>query len=201
MTAIEEKATLVRPPEPARGKKVASAALSSLVAEVAGMPGDDVLAKFSTSPNGLSEIEAQARVAQLGLNEMVHEQERGLITRFMHTLRNPLVILLSVLAVISFATGDIRSGVVMSLMVVLGVVLRFVQESRADSAAAKLKAMITVTATVVRDGQPREAPLNELVPGDIVSLSAQGMIPVAVRVLSSQDLFAGPSALTGESRP
>src|SRR5258708_30320623 len=102
------------------------------------------------------------------MNEMVHEQERGLITRFMHTLRNPLVILLSVLAVISFATGDIRSGFVMSLMVVLGVVLRFVQESRADSAAAKLKAMITVTATVVRDGQPREAPLNALLPGAIL---------------------------------
>src|ERR1041385_4986847 len=201
MTVIEEKATLIRPPEPARGKKVASAAVSSLVGEVARMQGDDVLAKFRTSLSGLSESEAQNRLAESGPNEMVHERERGSITRFMHTLRNPLVILLSVLAVISFATADIRSGVVMSLMVVLGVVLRFVQESRADSAAAKLKAMISVTATVVRDGEPRELPLGEIVPGDIVRLSAGDMIPADVRVLSSKDLFVVQSALTGESLP
>src|SRR5258708_30379808 len=119
------------------------------------------------------------------MNEMVHEQERGLITRFMHTLRNPLVMLLSVLAVISFATGDIRSGVVMSLMVVLGVVLRFVQESRADSAAAHLKAMITVTATVVRAGQPREAPLNELVRDVVVHHSPAIKLPPDARLLSA----------------
>ncbi len=201
MTVTEEKSPLVRPPEPARGKKVASAAVSSLVAEVARMQVDDVLAKFKTSHAGLSEIEAECRLAQFGLNEMVHEKERGWIARFMHTLRNPLVILLSVLATISFATEDVRSGVVMSLMVALGVVLRLVQESRADSAAAKLKAMITVTATVVRDGQPREVPLKELVPGDVVRLSAGDMIPADVRVLSSKDLFVVQSALTGESLP
>jgi len=60
----------------------------------------------------------------------------------------------------------------MVLMVVLGVWLRFVQESRADTAAAKLKAMISVTATVTRDGQPKEIPLKELVPGDVIKLAA-----------------------------
>ena len=72
-----------------------------------------------------------------------------------HAVINPLVLLLAVLATISFATGDVRAGIVMSLMIVLGVGLRLIQERRADSTAAKLKAMISVTATVLRDGELR----------------------------------------------
>jgi Mg2+-importing ATPase len=85
-----------------------------------------------------------------------------------------LVILLSVLALVSGLTGDLRAAAMMSVMVVLGVVLRFVQEARADTAAAKLKAMINVNANVIRDGTPREIPLAKLVPGDLVHLSAGG---------------------------
>ena len=89
----------------------------------------------------------------------------------------------------------------MLCMVVLGVALRFIQESKADDAAAKLKAMISVTATVVRDGQPRELPLGQLVPGDVVRLSAGDMIPADLRIISSKDMFVIQSSLTGESLP
>jgi Mg2+-importing ATPase len=89
----------------------------------------------------------------------------------------------------------------MLVMVVLGVGLRFIQESRADTAAAKLKAMISVTATVVRDGQPRELPLSELVPGDVVQLAAGDMIPADLRLVVCKDLFVIQSSLTGESLP
>jgi Mg2+-importing ATPase len=89
----------------------------------------------------------------------------------------------------------------MLLMVVLGVTLRFVQETKANTAAAKLKAMISVTATVVRNGQAREIPLQQLVPGDIVKLSAGDMIPGDVRLLSAKDLFVIQATLTGESMP
>jgi Mg2+-importing ATPase len=89
----------------------------------------------------------------------------------------------------------------MVLMVLLGVGLRFVQEARADTAAAKLKAMISVTATVVRDGKAREIALSELVPGDIVRLAAGDMIPADVRILSCKDLFIIQASLTGESMP
>jgi Mg2+-importing ATPase len=89
----------------------------------------------------------------------------------------------------------------MFAMVVRGVVLRFVQETRADAAAARLKAMIRVTATVVRDGTAREIPLEELVPGDVVKLSAGDMIPADVRVLTCKDLFVIQASLTGESLP
>jgi magnesium-transporting ATPase (P-type) len=86
-------------------------------------------------------------------------------------------------------------------MVILGVALRFIQESKADSAAAKLKAMIKVTATVVREGKPAEVPLQCLVPGDIVKLCAGDMIPGDVRILTAKDLFIIQATLTGESLP
>jgi len=89
----------------------------------------------------------------------------------------------------------------MVVMVILGVALRFIQESKADAAAAKLKAMINVTATVIREGKAREVPLRELVPGDIVKLSAGDMIPADVRLLSCKDLFIIQATLTGESLP
>ena len=120
---------------------------------------------------------------------------------------NPLVILLLLLASVSAisecyqGTDDYRAATVMLSMVVLGVALRFIQESRADDAAAKLKAMISVTATVVRDGQPRELPLGQLVPGDVVRLSAGDMIPADLRIISSKDMFVIQSSLTGESLP
>jgi Mg2+-importing ATPase len=86
-------------------------------------------------------------------------------------------------------------------MVVLGVVLRFVQEMRADNAAEKLKAMVSNTATLVRDGKEEEVSLKMLVPGDIIRLAAGDMVPADARVLSAKDLFLNQAALTGEALP
>ena len=114
---------------------------------------------------------------------------------------NPLVILLAVLASVSFATGDARAGIMMSLMIALGVGLKLIQEAKADSAAAKLKAMISVTATVIRDGKPQEIAVSQLVPGDVVELAAGDMIPADVRMVAAKDLFVIQGSLTGESFP
>ena len=86
-------------------------------------------------------------------------------------------------------------------MVVLGVVLRFFQEMRADNAAEKLQAMVSNTATLVRDGKEEEVSLKMLVPGDIIRLAAGDMVPADVRVLSAKDLFLNQAALTGEALP
>jgi Mg2+-importing ATPase len=160
-----------------------------------------VLSTLETRMDGLSKAEAEARLEKYGPNEVAQEKQHGWLWRLALATRNPLVILLSVLALVSWLTDDPGSAVVMLVMVVLGVSLRFVQEWRADSAAAKLKAMITVTATVIREGQPREIPLKDLVPGDVIKLSAGDMIPGDVRVLSSKDLFLIQASLTGESMP
>jgi Mg2+-importing ATPase len=119
--------------------------------------------------------------------------------RLLGNVKNPLVLLLVTLGVVSFLTGDQRATVVIFVMVVLGVVLRFFQELRADNAAAKLQAMVSNTATAVRDGKDRELPLKQLVPGDIVRLAAGDMVPADVRVLSAKDLFLNQAALTGEA--
>jgi Mg2+-importing ATPase len=175
--------------------------LSDLARDAATKDSAEVLQSLGTSLTGLTEEEAAARLEQYGPNEVGREKHEGWPQRLYIAARNPLVILLTILATLSFATGDFRAGVVMLLMVVLGVSLRFVQETKANTAAAKLKAMISVTATVVRDGQPKEIALQHLVPGDIVKLSAGDMVPGDVRLLSAKDLFLIQATLTGESMP
>ncbi len=178
---------------------------ADLVREAALLEASEILQRLKTSPDGLGHDEAAARLETYGPNEVGQEKKHDWLQRLWVAVRNPLVILLSILAIVTFATAqgpsDMVGGWVMVAMVLLGVSLRFVQETKADNAAAKLKAMIKVTATALRDGQPTEIPLKELVPGDVVKLSAGDMIPGDVRLLSSKDLFVIQATLTGESLP
>jgi P-type Mg2+ transporter len=175
--------------------------VAELVHDSATKNTDEILLRLKTCANGLTEEEAAERLEVFGPNEVAYEKKEGWLHRLYVSARNPLVILLTLLATVAFATGDFRAGTVMMLMVFLGLSLRFIQETKADNAAAKLKAMITVTATVVRDGRTREIPLGDLVPGDIVKLSAGDMIPGDVRLLSAKDLHVIQATLTGESLP
>lgn len=152
-------------------------------------------------PGGLSEGEAKRRINKYGYNEIASEKPLSPFRRIWLNIKNPLVILLTTLGVISFLTGDLRSAVVVFLMVLLGIVLRYIQENRADKASEKLKAMVSTHATVFRDGTEKEVPLKLLVPGDIIRLGSGDMVPADVRVLTAKDLFLNQSALTGESMP
>jgi len=175
--------------------------ISPAVLDAAGKDGEELLQSLRTTTGGLTQTEAEERARTAGPNEVAQERRQGWPVRLLKIIRNPLVILLATLSAVSYATGDARAGTVMAGMVVLSVALRFIQEARADAAAAKLKAMIHVTATVIRDGAAREMPLRDLVPGDIIKLSAGDMIPGDVRVLSCKDLFVSEGSLTGESLP
>src|SRR5438105_1724657 len=181
--------------------KPAGIRVAPALVKAAEADADAALRELGTSKQGLSDAEAQRRLKQYGPNSVADEGRYRKLILLGKAIANPLVILLSVLSAVSFATGDARAGGVMLAMVLLGVVLRFVQEARADHAAAKLNAMIRVTATVVRDGQPREIPLAGLVPGDIVQLAAGDMVPGDLRLLSCKDLFLTQSSLTGEAFP
>jgi Mg2+-importing ATPase len=174
---------------------------SPVLVELAQLEKSEVFSRMKTTPEGLSEGEAANRWAEVGPNVVAANKHRSWPWRLLTATRNPLVILLTVLAIVSFATGDARAGSVMTLMVSIGVLLRFVQEARADAAAEKLKAMINVTGTVVRAGKELEIPLKQLVPGDVVQLSAGDMIPADVRLVSANDLFISQATLTGESLP
>ena len=164
-----------------------------------------LFAELKTTEDGLTEAEARRRLNEYGPNTVGDEQRFPRLRLFIKACLNPLVILLSALATITFATAQSRSdnagGVLMLIMVVLGVSLRFFQEARADAAAARLKAMIHVTATVIREGKDREIPLAELVPGDLIRLAAGDMIPADIRLLTCRDLFLTQASLTGEAFP
>jgi Mg2+-importing ATPase len=186
---------------PARKNQGAAIRVSPLLVRAATSNAAEALESLRSAPTGLSEEEAERRLREHGPNTVGQEAHHGWIGLLGHAVVNPLVILLVVLAIVSFLTDDFRAGTVMLIMVLLGVVLRFVQEARADATAAKLKSMIHVTATVLRDGQAREVPLAELVPGDVARLAAGDMIPGDVRILTCKDLFVIQASLTGESFP
>ncbi len=174
---------------------------SQLLLEAAATSPNEALRVLRASAEGLTETEARDRRRQFGPNAIAPSEHRTWRKLWTSALVNPLVILLAVLGSVSIATGDLRSAAVIWLMLLLGVMLRIVQEARADSAVARLKAMIRVTATVRRDGELREAPLADLVPGDVISLSAGDMVPADVRVLTCKELFVNQASLTGEAFP
>ena len=178
-----------------------AAKVSDQLLERSRTDADTALRELESRSSGLTAAEAEARLKRHGLNEIAREKRQSPLARLGNNVKNPLVLLLVALGVLSYLTGDLRATTVIFVMVVLGVVLRFFQEMRADNAAEKLKAMVNTTATVVRDGQDAEVPLKMLVPGDIVRLNAGDMVPADLRILSAKDLFLNQAALTGESLP
>jgi Mg2+-importing ATPase len=175
--------------------------VSPVVLALASLEIPEVHARLNTRPEGLTAAEVEARLGQYGPNVLAKDRRPGILKLLARSVLNPLVILLAVLAAISFATADVRAGLLMLSMIVLSVGLKLVQESKATSAAAKLKAMISVTATVLRDGAAQEVAVAQLVPGDVVQLNAGDMVPGDVRIVQAKDLFVTQGTLTGESLP
>ncbi len=160
-----------------------------------------LLDDLDTTTSGLHDFEAQYRLKKYGPNIAVKEKKKSPWIKFASTLWNPLVILLLILASVSIAIGDKKAAVMMFVMVVLGVSLRFFQELRADKAAQKLNALVSTTSTVIRSGGELEVKLSEVVPGDIVKLSAGDIVPADIRLITAKDLFINQASLTGESIP
>jgi Mg2+-importing ATPase len=156
---------------------------------------------IEASGAGLSSAEARRRLAVCGPNVVADGRHRPVIVQLLIRFRNPLVLLLLGAAVVSGLTGDMRSFVVISAMVLMSVVLDFAQEHRASRAADQLRQAAAVRATVIRDGVPGEIPASEIVPGDVALLSVGDLVPADGRLLESRDLFVNQSALTGEPYP
>jgi P-type Mg2+ transporter len=172
-----------------------------IVVESAAKDVPGVYALLKTRAEGLTADEAATRLTEFGPNVLAKDQRTGLAKLLWRALLDPLVVLLAVLAGISLATGDPRAALVMITMILLSVGLKLIQEAKADTAAARLKAMISVTATVRRGGATLEMPVSQLVPGDVVVLAAGDMIPGDVRIVQAKDLFITQSSLTGEAFP
>ena len=187
---------------------------SNALLDIAQKDVAGVLQLFDTSLAGLTETEAQRRLAKSGLNEIAREKPSKWYIQLLKTVTNPLSLLLIVLAIVSLLTGSPTAALIITIMVIFGGLLRFSQEFQSNKAAEKLRAMVSVTAAVNRQSNTKTSAPKEqqgiagteiavklLVPGDIVFLSAGDMIPADLRLIAAKDLFLSQSTLTGESLP
>jgi Mg2+-importing ATPase len=165
---------------------------------------------LNTEINGLSANEVDERLEAFGQNEVVNEKAPAWYIQLLQAFVDPFIAVLFILAVVSLITDviiqrpgerDYTTVAVISTMVLISVMLRFVQEFRSNQAAEKLKSMVKTTATVIRAEGKTEIDIKKLVPGDIIQLSAGDMIPADIRILQSKDLFVSQSMLTGEALP
>jgi Mg2+-importing ATPase len=174
-----------------------------VVAALSRLDPESCCARVRSRLTGLSPEEAAERLETYGPNLVTREARVTILQELWSRARNPLNGLLLTLAVLSYLLGDTRAAVVITVIVLLAVVTAFVQEHRSNEAAAQLRAMVRTTAAVRRQGGVDfvEVPIETLVPGDIVRLSAGDMIPADIRLLETKDLFINQSALTGEAMP
>ncbi len=177
-----------------------------------------VLDHCETAITGLTADEVETHREKYGSNAVTREKKKSLPKRVAEAFINPFTAILLVLGVVSCATDiifpkyelfgsdpddfNVVTVCIILIMVIVSGTLRFVQETRSGNAAERLQEMITTTCTVTRKGLPkREIPLNDIVVGDIIHLSAGDMIPADLRILEAKDLFVNQSSLTGESDP
>ncbi len=197
--------------------------LAAVLIDASNAEPAKLVARLDSHPEGLTEVEADAIRETAGQNAIQAEQPQRWWSHLWHCYVNPFNLLLSLLAFVSYLTEDVKATIVIGSMVGLSTILRFVQESRSNRAADRLKDMVSTTATVLRRDVSQlaapdasryfgitlptrpsrrvEVPIRELVPGDIVVLAAGDMIPADLRLLTAKDLFVAQAALTGESLP
>ena len=175
--------------------------------DVAAMDENEIWRAFASHPEGLNAGEVAQKIAQYGENQIPAQKPSPWWVHLWSCYRNPFNLLLTVLGIVSYSTEDLFAAAVIALMVGISTLLNFIQEARSTKAADALKAMVSNTATVLRvvneQGESRwcELPIDQLVPGDIVKLSAGDMIPADLRVIQARDLFVAQASLTGESLP
>lgn len=179
---------------------------------------EQTLFKLNTHLNGLTEEDARERLELYGINQVAHEKAPPAFLQLLAAFNNPFIFVLIILASISFFTDywlplqeggetDLIGVSIIVTMVLISGLLRFWQEYRTNKAAEALKSMVRTTATVLRRGHygakptQQEIPINQLVPGDIILLSAGDMIPADLRLINSRDLFVSQAILTGEAIP
>ena len=199
------------------------ASLTKTLVSAATTDTEALLKQLNSHDDGLTELQAENIRSRVGLNEVEHEKPLPWWMHLWHCYKNPFNLLLTLLAVVSYLTKDIKAAIVISMMVVLSTSLRFWQEAKSNKAADELKDMVSNTATVFRRGlsygfkrEPTqyagvgphaklanriELPIKQLVPGDVIVLSAGDMIPADCRLLTAKDLFVAQAAMTGESMP
>ncbi|MDR0292482.1 MAG: magnesium-translocating P-type ATPase [Elusimicrobium sp.] len=172
------------------------------------MKTEELFSVLSSSPAGITEESVEQKLEQYGQNQIVNEQALPVWRALLDAFLNPFTIVLVVLGTLDFfldfvfappGQKDLSAVIVIASMVMLSGVLRFVQEYKSAKESERLKALVKTTATVMRGGQRKEIAITQIVPGDIILLSAGDIVPADSRVISAKTLFINQSALTGES--
>ena len=164
-------------------------------------PLRDLFQTLKASPVGLTSDEANRRLRLYGPNSFVQESRFAPLFSFFRLFANPLVIILVLASTISIGLGDPVGGLIIISIVLLSVLLNFSMEFQARHAVEKIRKQVATTAAVIRDGREQELLMAELVPGDIIRLSAGDLVPADARLLKLTDLHVRESPLTGESLP
>ena len=155
----------------------------------------------SAAPVGLTSAEAASRLRADGPNAIGGGGRRTRLSILIAQVASPLVLILVGASMVSLVVGDEINASIILAIVVMSAALGFVQESRSETAVAALQARLTLRATVIRDGQPHEIPIHDVVSGDVAILAAGDIVPADGRVLDAVNLYVDEASLTGESAP
>ncbi len=164
-------------------------------------PVDQFLDDLQTTSRGLTSDEAQRRLARYGSNILKPKKKSDALTLLLNQFKSPIILILIFAAVLSIFIHEATSAFIILGIVLISGLLGFWQERGAANAVEKLLALVRIKATVLRDGNPAEVPVDDIVSGDIVILNAGDAIPGDCLILESKDLFVDEAALTGETYP
>lgn len=167
---------------------------------------EEFLSQYKINENGLTNSQAENLLHQYGLNEISQAKPKKWYNYFFGSLFSPFnSILMGISLVLIYTdiilpeTPSYANIIVILVLVIVSTMLDFVEEYRSNKAAEKLKELVATSTTVIREGKEIQIPINQIVLGDIASLSAGSMIPADLRIIEGKDLYVGQSSLTGES--
>lgn len=188
---------------------------ASKIKSVSSSDEDHIFTLLESSNEGLTTLQVDEKLKHFGLNEVHHEKAPAWYSQLLHAFINPFIGILFIIAIVSLITDvwlpkpgeeEYKTVITVGIMIMISTLLRFFQEYRSNRAAEQLKSMVKTTAAVLRMedlnvSTKKELDIKNLVPGDIIFLSAGDMIPADCRILKSKDLFISESMLTGEALP
>jgi len=162
---------------------------------------ESALNQLHSQSKGLSQVEAERRLKRDGFNVLKAEPKTHILIQYLSRFKDPLVVILIVVAGISYLMGELIDASIVLVMVFLSATLNFIQEYKASSAAAKLQKRLSNKSMVWRDGKSVEIASSHICVGDVLSLNAGDLIPADCRIIEAKDCHVNQSALTGESMP
>ena len=169
--------------------------------EISKLTTEEILTKYHTKEEGLTNKEAQKRLNNNGKNIVIKEVNRSIFYFIFNSLKEEFIIILLVLAVINFSLGDKLGSLVIVLIAIISMLIRVLEDYSAYKFNKKLRSKIVSTTKVIRDNKELEIKVENVVIGDVISLNAGSIIPADCIVINSKDLFVNESVFTGESIP